>query len=202
MKGYSDRINHALAFAATHHERQVHKGARAPYGTASANVAIILARFGRDDDTIVTGILRDVVHDCVREHDRSMLQERIRAKFGDGVFDNAAAAVPHATDASGVELSHEEAREDLLDRLASVPESVWWVVAADMLHDVSSMLADLRRTIDPESVWSRLPLGRDGTTRWYRRVYDRLVALGFQAPIVDELREAIEDVERRAAVPS
>jgi (p)ppGpp synthase/HD superfamily hydrolase len=201
VKGYSDRINHALAFAAKHLERQVHKGARAPYGTAPANIAIILARFGQDDDTIVTGILRDVVHDCVRERDRSMLQERIRAKFGDAVFDHAASAVPHATDDSGLELSHEEAREDLLDRLGAAPDPVRWVVAADVLHDVSSALAELARTIDPDSVWSRLPLGRDGTTRWYRRVHDRLHDVGFQAPIMSELRDAIEEVERRALLP-
>ena len=30
--GYSDRINHALAFAAKHHDRQVRKGNRAAAG--------------------------------------------------------------------------------------------------------------------------------------------------------------------------
>ena len=59
MTGYSDRINHALAFAAKHHDRQVRKGTRLPYITHPANVAIILARYGRDDDTVVAGILHD-----------------------------------------------------------------------------------------------------------------------------------------------
>ena len=31
--GYSDRINHALAFAAKHHDQQVRKGTRLPYLT-------------------------------------------------------------------------------------------------------------------------------------------------------------------------
>ena len=34
--GYSDRINHALAFAAKHHDRQVRKGTRLPYLTHPA----------------------------------------------------------------------------------------------------------------------------------------------------------------------
>ena len=46
MTGYSDRINHAFAFAAKHHDRQVRKGTALPYVTHPANVAIILTRYG------------------------------------------------------------------------------------------------------------------------------------------------------------
>ena len=63
ITGYSDRINHALAFAAKHHDQQVRKGTRLPYLTRSANVAIILARYEQDDQTVVAGILRDVIED-------------------------------------------------------------------------------------------------------------------------------------------
>src|SRR5688572_7634594 len=37
-RGYSDRVNHALAFAAKYHDQQVRKGLRAPYFTQPANV--------------------------------------------------------------------------------------------------------------------------------------------------------------------
>ena len=51
VTGYSDRINHALAFAAKHHAQQVWKGSsRVPYFSGPANVAIILTRYGQDDD--------------------------------------------------------------------------------------------------------------------------------------------------------
>ena len=33
LHGYSDRINHALAFAAKHNDREVRKNMRLPYGT-------------------------------------------------------------------------------------------------------------------------------------------------------------------------
>ena len=49
IAGYSDRVNHALAFAAKHHDQQVRKGTRAPYATNAANVAIILTRYQRDE---------------------------------------------------------------------------------------------------------------------------------------------------------
>ena len=80
--GYSDRINHALAFAAKHHDQQVRKGTRLPYLTHPANVAIILTRYGQDDDTVVAGILHDVIEDCVRDgFTRDMLETRIADKF-------------------------------------------------------------------------------------------------------------------------
>jgi hypothetical protein len=35
--------------------------------------------------------------------------------------------------------------------------------------------------------------------RWYRQVYDRLVTVGFRAPILDELAQTVESLERRGA---
>ena len=84
--GYSDRINHALAFAAKHHDQQVRKGTRLPYDTHAANVAVILARYDRDDDTVVAGILHDVIEDYVRDgYTDEMVVGRIVDKFGAGV---------------------------------------------------------------------------------------------------------------------
>src|SRR6185503_13604674 len=84
IQGYSDRINHALAFAAKHHDQQVRKGTRLPYLTHPANVAVILTKYQQDDATVVAGILHDVIEDCVREaYSREMLAQRIGQKFGD-----------------------------------------------------------------------------------------------------------------------
>src|SRR5207237_8263337 len=90
INGYSDRINHALAFAAKHHDRQVRKGTRRPYLTHPANVAIVLTRYGRDEDTGIAGILHDVIEDCVREnYTRDLLEERIGDEFGASILDSA-----------------------------------------------------------------------------------------------------------------
>src|SRR5712671_3828393 len=86
--GYSDRINHALAFAAKHNDQQVRKGTRLPYRTNAANIAIILTRYGQDEDTVVAGVLHDVIEDCVRAHyTRELLEQRIADKFGLLVLD-------------------------------------------------------------------------------------------------------------------
>ena len=191
--GYSDRINHAFAFAAKHHDQQVRKGTRLPYLTHPANVAIILARYDQDDDTLIAGILHDVVEDCVREQYTSeMLQERIGTKFGPVVLETVL-AVTHRDDP---EQTPEEKKAEYIERLASASDRARWVCAADKLHNGSALLADLKRTIDPDTVWSRFKVGRSGTIRWYRNVYERLRELGFDAPIMKELEVMVLALEQ------
>ena len=196
MTGYSDRINHAFAFAAKHHDRQVRKGTALPYLTHPANVAVILTRYGRDDESVIAGILHDVVEDCVRDGwTREMLEDRIAAKFGARVLETVLMVTKRRIDDDGVELSRDDVRADYLDRLERASEMARWVCAADKVHNAGSILADLRRTIDADTVWGRFNGGREGTTEWYRGVLDRLQAVRFDAPIMAELRTLVEQLE-------
>jgi (p)ppGpp synthase/HD superfamily hydrolase len=199
VTGYSDTINHALAFAAKHHDRQVRKGTKLPYLTHPANVAVILTRYGRDSDTIVSGILHDVIVDSVREgYTREMLEQRIGDKFGAKVLDTVLAVTYRKHDDDGVELSGEDRKVDYLERLAGASEEARWVCAADKVHNASSIISDLRRTVDPETIWGRFGGGRAGIGRWYRQVYERLRELGFDAPIMAELDKASGELQTLA----
>jgi (p)ppGpp synthase/HD superfamily hydrolase len=200
MTGYSDRINHAFAFAAKHHDRQVRKGTALPYLTHPANVAVILTRNGRDDESVIAGILHDVIEDCVRGGwTREMLVERIGEKFGSGVLDTVLAVTYRRRDDDGNEFDADERRADYLYRLKGASERARWVCAADKVHNGSSVLADLRRTMDPDTVWSRFSVGREGTIRWYRAVYERLREVGFDGAILEELRGVAEALEHYSA---
>ncbi|MDQ6634713.1 MAG: HD domain-containing protein [Gemmatimonadota bacterium] len=195
--GYSDRINHAFAFAAKHHDQQVRKGTRLPYLTHPANVAVILTRYGQDEETVVAGILHDVIEDCVREsYTRAMLEDRIGEKFGVGVLETVLGVTERKLDDDGVELSREDRKNDYLKRLERTNERARWVCAADKIHNGSSILTDLRRTQFPEMVWKRFTQGREGTIRWYRRVSDRLTEIGFSGEIMEELRAVVAGLER------
>ena len=195
--GYSDRINHALAFAAKHHDQQVRKGTRLPYLTHPANVAIILTRYGCDETTVVAGILHDVVEDCVtKDYTREMLEQRIAAKFGDDVLDTVLGVTHRKHDDDGEELSSDERKQDYLERLGKATDRARWVCAADKLHNANSILSDLERTIQPDSVWKRFKAGKEGTVRWYRDVYNRLKELGFDAPIMAELQRTVKALEK------
>ena len=193
--GYSDIVNHALAFAAKHHDRQVRQGTSLPYLTHPANVAIILTRYGCDERTVVAGILHGVVQDSVRDgYTREMLDQRIGEKFGSDVVDTLLTATYRRVDDDGIELSSDERRDDYLGRLGS-NESALWVAAADNVHNANSILSDLRRTVDPNSVWSRFSAGKAGTIKWFGDVLTRLDDIGFSAPIVEELRAAVAALE-------
>jgi len=199
MAGYSDPINHAFAFAAKHHDQQVRKGTRYPYLTAAPNVAVILARYGQDDQSLVAGILHDVVEDCVRDgYTLEMLNRRIGEKFGESVLATVLAVIERRYDDEGIELSHPERREDQLDRLEHADERARWIAAANHLQAGGTLLADLRRTDFPESVWTRFSAGREATIRWYARFHERLAEVGFHSPIMDELRDVAEALNRYA----
>ena len=193
---YSDKINHAFAFAAKHHDRQVRKGTKLPYLTHPANVAVILTRYDRDEDSIVAGILHDVVEDCVRDgYTRQTLELRIGEKFGESVLATVLQVTHRRLDDDGAELSSAQRKEDYLERLAQADERALWVCAADKIHNARSVLADLRRTVEPNAVWGRFSGGRTGMVKWYRDVYERMKSLGFDQPIMEELRLTVEAVE-------
>lgn len=202
MTGYSDRINHALAFAAKHHDQQVRRGTRLPYLTAAPNVAVILSRYDRDDDTVVSGVLRDVVQDYVRDgFSVEMLEARIGEKFGAPVLAALLAVVERRYDADGVEMTPEERRADLVNRLAAADERGRWVIAAVVAHSAGTLLADLTRTSFPGTVWAHAidGAGRESTLQWFHAVRQRLEAAGFLAPIMAELGTMLAALGERSA---
>jgi (p)ppGpp synthase/HD superfamily hydrolase len=196
LVGYSDRLNHALAFAAKHHDGQVRKGTALPYLTHPANVAIILTRYGQPEDTVIAGILHDVVEDCVRDgmsaHD---LEERIGRKFGAQVLQDVLSVTKRRTDEEGMPLSSGDQKADYLSRLADASDAARWVCCADKVHNSGALLADLRRAFDPAQVWQRFSGGRAGTMVWYTGVVDRLDALKWSAPILEELRGHVAQLQ-------
>jgi HD domain-containing protein len=201
VTGYSDRINHALAYAAKHHAQQVWKGSsRVPYFTGPANVAIILTRYGQDDDTVVAAVLHDVVADCVRDgQTAAMIDQRIGEKFGADALASLLALSERKVDDEGVEMSMDERKADSLSRLGTADDRARWIVAAYTLHAGSSLLADVRRTAYPETVWGRFTNGREEVANTYRRTLDRLTEVGFAAPILQELSAVVEALEGLAA---
>jgi (p)ppGpp synthase/HD superfamily hydrolase len=195
MRGYSDRINHALAFAAKHHDTQVRKGLRLPYITQAANVAVILTHYQCEERVVVAGILHDVIEDCVRDgYSQSDLMDRIGSKFGEDVLRTVLSVTRRRLDDDGVEMSKEDVREDHLLRIATASDDARWVCAADKVHTAGTILADLRRTIEPATVWTRGGAGRDVTVQWYRAIHDRLIDVGFAAPIMAELRDMVAEL--------
>ena len=61
---YSPLVEKALGIALAAHDGQLRKASTEPYIVHPLHVALILARWGQEDDVIVSGLLHDVVEDC------------------------------------------------------------------------------------------------------------------------------------------
>ena len=200
QRGYSDLVNHAIAFAAVHHEGQWRKGTRVSYLSHLANVGIILAKYGQPDNVIVAAILHDVIEDC-KAHSHGEHSESIERKFGAEILHDVLTVTKPETDANGRQLDREESKALYLSRVAKGSVRAKWVCAADKLHNSSCIISDHKRAKSADEVWGRFNQPKPETVMYYRRVYDALRLSGFHAPIMDELNETVTELERWADHP-
>jgi (p)ppGpp synthase/HD superfamily hydrolase len=172
MHGYSDRINHAFAFAAKYY------GAVAPVGTGMdylahpANVAIILARYGCEQVTVVAGILHHVLEEAVPDR-RPVLERKISDKFGPVALAIALDALEPKYDRRGAERSWQACRQEYLSQLAAAEPRALDVCVADELHACGSTVTALRR-LGVEYLRALSRAGSAQTIWWYRSMLEVL----------------------------
>ena len=186
--GYSDRISHALAFAAKHAARTRRPRAMSYLGTP-ANVAVVLARYGCDEVTIVSGVLAVLVNDADPGHEEE-LNRRIEAKFGDLVTKVVRQVVQPRFDGWGKVRRWEAYRMDFLANLALAEPRALDVCAGTEIHECGSLLTDLRR-LGVEYLSASAPAGADEVLWWYRQLVGTLERhpVGPRPGMLAELRD-------------
>jgi (p)ppGpp synthase/HD superfamily hydrolase len=172
MLGYSDRINHAFAFAAKYHGAVAPPGAGMDYVAHPANVAVILARYGCEQATIVAGILHHVLEEATAEH-RAVLEQKISDKFGPVVLAIARDAVEPKLDRRGAERSWQSCKQEYLTLLAMAEPRALDIIVADELHACGSTITALRR-LGLEYLRTVSRAGSDQTIWWYRSMLEIL----------------------------
>ena len=172
MLGYSDRINHAFAFAAKYHGAVAPPGAGMDYVAHPANVAVILARYGCEQATIVAGILHHVLEETTAEH-RAVLEQKISDKFGPVVLAIARDAVEPKLDRRGAERSWQSCKQEYLTLLAMAEPRALDIIVADELHTCGSTITALRR-LGLEYLRTVSRAGSDQTIWWYRSMLEIL----------------------------
>jgi (p)ppGpp synthase/HD superfamily hydrolase len=172
MLGYSDRINHAFAFAAKYHGAVAPPGAGMDYVAHPANVAIILARYGCEQATIVAGILHHVLEETAPEH-RARLEQKMADKFGPVVLAIALDAVEPKFDRRGSERSWQSCKQEFLTLLALAEPRALDIIVADELHACGSTITALRR-LGLEYLRTVSRAGSDQTIWWYRSMLEIL----------------------------
>jgi (p)ppGpp synthase/HD superfamily hydrolase len=172
MLGYSDRINHAFAFAAKYHGAVAPPGAGMDYLAHPSNVAVILARYGCEQATIVAGILHHVLEETAPE-ERPVLEHKISDKFGPVVLAIARDAVEPKYDRRGAERSWQSCKQEYLTLLAMAEPRALDIIVADELHACGSTITALRR-LGVEYLRTVSRAASDQTIWWYRSMLEIL----------------------------
>jgi (p)ppGpp synthase/HD superfamily hydrolase len=174
MHGYSDRINHAFAFAAKYHGAMAPAGAGMDYFAHPANVAVILARYGCEQVTIVGGILHHVLEEASPER-RPILERKIADKFGPVALAIARDALEPKFDRRGAERAWQSCKQEYLSQLAIAEPRALDICVADELHACGSTLTGLRR-LGVEYLRTLSRAGSEQTIWWYRSMLEVLAA--------------------------
>src|SRR3954466_12448072 len=174
MHGYSDRINHAFAFAAKYHGAVAPAGAGMDYLAHPANVAIILARYDCDQITIVAGILHHVLEEALPDT-RQELERKIADKFGPVVLAVAKDALEPKFDRRGGERAWQPCKQEYLTQLATAEPRALDIIVADELHSCGSTMTALRR-LGMEYLRTVSRASSEQTIWWYRSLLEILAA--------------------------
>jgi hypothetical protein len=171
---YSDPIDHAFSFLVKHYGQGNPRFAaptRTP-PTRPVNVAVILARFGCDEPTIVAGILRYVLEEAAPRV-RPELEEKVEAKFGTAAFTAARDATFPKYDRTGRERSWMEYRTEYLERLTDTYVGTLDLVAAHEIHWCGSASSLIER-LGSEYIWGLTPANHSELMWWYRSLGEQL----------------------------
>jgi (p)ppGpp synthase/HD superfamily hydrolase len=174
MHGYSDRISHAFAFAAKYHGAVAPVGSGMDYIAHPANVAIILARYGCDQITIVGGIVHHVLEEAVPEK-RPELERKIADKFGPVALAVAKDALEPKYDRRGLERPWQACKQEYLSQLAVAEPRALDICVADEIHACGSTVTALRR-LGVEYLRTVSRAGSGQTIWWYRSMLEILTA--------------------------
>jgi len=195
MLGYSDRINHALSFAAKH--RGLATPGFDPGAIAQpANLAIILTRYGCDHVTVEAGILHHVLEEC-HPNQQPTMERKIGDKFGTIVLGVARQAAEPKYDRYGEERPWQVYKRDHLSQLATAEPRAVDICVADEIHRCGSVLAALRR-LGVEYLRTVSSAGSDQAIWWYCSLLEVLEARPewTRREMLDELRSLSTDLVR------
>jgi len=180
-------MERALRTALEAHAGQVRKSSEdVPYISHPMHVALMMSRLGFDDEAVQAAVLHDVVEDCEGWDD-----ERIRHDFGERV----ARFVAELTEDKS--LTWNERKQWAIDHAPHLSPEAAAIKACDKLHNLGSLLADLRATSDAESVWKRFRGGRAKTLVMSRGLVDAL-APRVRPRLGNALRDVMAALEEEA----
>ena len=144
MHGYSDRINHALTYLAKHYAPRAPVHAPHPFLAHPSNVALILARHGADEITMVAAIIHHLI-EIAPPTEGEEVTARLRQKFGAVVTAVAADAAVCRVDHYGEVAPWRHRKREILTRLGTIEPRALDIRCADEIHECGTAIATIQR---------------------------------------------------------
>lgn len=187
---YSARVDEALRFTARVFRCKRRKGTAVPYLSHLLHVSAWVAEHGGNEDQMVAALLHDYLEDV-----QGATSDELEARFG--------TTVARMVEALSDSQTHpkppwQQRKQDFLRRLRSEPETVKLIAACDKLHNALSLKRDLR--VVGEEMWERFTASK-ADTLWYYRGVLMALAVGWDHPVLEDLRATVQDLHLAAAVP-
>ena len=183
---FTGRIEHGVAAAVEAHQGQTRKGDRQlPYIVHPVTVALILSRYTDDEDTIIAGLLHDVLEDTL------VGEDAIERQFGPKVL----GMVKDVTEPDLPGLSWETRKTRYLRQLERAPRGALLVACADKIGNLISMIA--AHAVQGDGLWERFNAPPAQKLAFYRQVHELVRASWPTCPMLQELRNRLEEAERK-----
>lgn len=151
---FTERFISAIELAAVAHQNQIRKGNQKPYIVHPYTVGMLLLEANCSEDTIIAGILHDVVEDTYVGY------EEIEKQFGQNVM-----LLIRGSSEPNKEISWEDRKKHTIHYLEhKATVEVCQITCADKLHNIISIRKDYE--ILGEQIWSKFKKGKN-QQQWY-----------------------------------
>jgi len=179
------RLSEDFEFARRIHDGQLRKGTSIAYLTHPMAVCALAMAFGASEDEAIAALLHDTAEDGGGE---AVLVD-IHETFGPGVEAIVRACSDSLTDNPEQKAPWHERKQRHIEHLASADRSVRLVAASDKLHNLQSILTDLKT--EGPSLWNRFKAGPKDQL-WYYTSCLALLGSDPSDPWSRPLGEAVE----------
>lgn len=174
----TSRFALALSFANAIHSNQLRKDGAIPYVSHLMAVSASVLEYGGGETEAVAALLHDSVEDC----GGPPMLEVVRAMFGDDV----ALIVESCSETYEGPMSEWRPRkESYIAHLRGASPAVKLVAGCDKLHNLNSMVKDLRNN-PPADYWKRFSAGADEQSWFFRDCLDALS----DSPVAPDLKRS------------
>ncbi len=180
------RFEAALVYAHQLHRHQTRKVNRTPYIAHLLSVMALVLEDGGSEDEAIAALL----HDAVEDQGGQATREEIKQRFGETVV----AIVDGCTESDTIpKPPWRDRKQRYLEQLRQGSPSVRRVALADKLHNARTILFDYQQ--HGENVWSAFSAGKEGVL-WFYHSLLQLYPLTQSSPMVEELRQVVEEIEQ------